>query len=82
MAALIDDNIFLRLAQSNHPPARIAERALNLLHVQGETFNVASQNLIECRVVAIRPRADNGLILARASVYSDFSDQGDIQAVA
>jgi predicted nucleic acid-binding protein len=64
MAALVDTNVLLRLVQPNHPHTAIAERALNLLYSQGETFYVASQNLVEFWVVATRPLTQNGLGLS------------------
>jgi predicted nucleic acid-binding protein len=73
MAVLVDTNVLLRLAQPNHSHAAIAERALNILHSQGETFYVASQNLVEFWVVATRPLVQNGLGLSaeKASIEAE-----------
>jgi predicted nucleic acid-binding protein len=73
MAALVDTNVLLRLAQPHHPHARIAERALNLLHNQGEVFYVASQNLIEFWVVATRPTEENGLGISPGQAFTEIS---------
>ncbi len=73
MAALVDTNVLLRLAQPNHPHAGIAERGLNLLHNQGEVFYVASQNLIKFWVVATRPTAENGLGFSPEQASTEIS---------
>ena len=73
MAALVDTNVLLRLAQPSHPHAAIAERTLNLLHGQGEVFYVASQNLIEFWVVATRSTAENGLGFSPEQASTEIS---------
>jgi predicted nucleic acid-binding protein len=73
MSALVDTNVLPRLAQPNHPHAAAAERALNLLHSQGEGLYVASQNLIEFWVVATRPESENGLGLSTAKAFTEVS---------
>ncbi|MGC9260103.1 MAG: type II toxin-antitoxin system VapC family toxin [Phycisphaerae bacterium] len=58
---LVDTNIFLRLAQIEHPHRQIALDALQLLTLRDqEPFAIASQSLYEMYVVFTRPAKVNG----------------------
>jgi predicted nucleic acid-binding protein len=58
---LVDTNIPLRLAQSDHPHRQVAFDALQLLTLRDqEQFAIAPQSLYEMYVVCTRPANANG----------------------
>ena len=75
MAYLIDTSILARLANTTDAHYVTADRAVTELHQRGEVLHVTSQNLIEFRNLATRPKVVNGLGLsavdaeAKAAVF-------------
>src|SRR3954465_12722121 len=64
MAFLIDTSILVRLANLGDALFPVADHAVVELHRRGESLHITSQNLIEFRNVATRPKSANGLGLA------------------
>jgi len=75
MAHLVDTSVLGRLANTADPFHVVAARAVLELHRRGEVLHVTSQNFIELRNIATRPKALNGLGLsavdaeAKAAVF-------------
>lgn len=61
MRVLVDSNVLLRAAQSDHPHSGLALHALEELTNSDHEVCVVPQILYEFRVVATRPIAENGL---------------------
>ena len=61
MAFLLDTSVLGRLANRVDAEYPIAVNAVMELHRRGETLYLTSQNLIEFRNFATRPRSVNGL---------------------
>jgi len=61
MLYLADTNIFLRLAEPNHPMHAETRSAINALTAKGDSVCVVPQNVIEFWNVATRPADKNGL---------------------
>ena len=66
MAYLVDTSVLARMADRADSKYSIASHAILALHRSGELLHITSQNLIEFRNVATRPRAVNGLGLSAA----------------
>jgi predicted nucleic acid-binding protein len=75
MAHLVDTSVLGRLANTADPFHAVATRAVLELHRRGEVLHVTSQNFVEFRNMATRPKALNGLGLsavdaeAKAAVF-------------
>lgn len=61
MKILIDTNILIRSAQSDHPDSSAALEAVDRIILKGDIPCLVPQNLYEFWVVATRPRDQNGL---------------------
>ena len=61
MAFLVDTNVLLRSADSEHPMNADATNATNILLEQGDDVCIVAQNLIEFWNVYTRPANRNGL---------------------
>ena len=61
MSYLLDTNVLLRLAQSDHPMHSFAVNAITTLRRQEAFLCIMPQNLIEFWTVATRPFNVNGL---------------------
>ena len=70
MAFLLDTSVLGRLANLADPDYLIAVRAIADLHQRGEMLHLTSQNLIEFRNIATRPKAVNGLGYSAAETQS------------
>lgn len=70
MAYLLDTNLLVQLADTQSPFYAIADRAVVILHRQGEVLHLTPQVLIEFRSVATRPKAVNGLEMTVVEVES------------
>jgi predicted nucleic acid-binding protein len=75
MAHLVDTSVLGRLANTADPFHAVATRAVLELHRRGEVLHVTSQNFVEFRNMATRPKTLNGLGLsavdaeAKAAVF-------------
>lgn len=67
MAYLVDTPLLLRLANRRDAQYPVAEKAVEILSLGGETLYIAPQNLIEFRNGATRPVEVNGLGLSIAA---------------
>ncbi len=61
---LLDTNVILRYADSNHAPNPVASQAIETLRKADNLFQIAPQNCIEFWNVATRPLARNGFGMA------------------
>lgn len=61
MRCLMDTNILLRWVQPDHELNRLVHAAVDALRDRDDDVFVATQNLVEFRCVATRPRDVNGL---------------------
>lgn len=66
MAALIETNVFVRLANHADPQYQIADNAIPKLTQRGEELRSTPQSFIEFRSVVTRPANVNGLGLSSA----------------
>jgi predicted nucleic acid-binding protein len=73
MSVLLDTNVLLRLAESNHPMHGDAVQAVAILLGGGESLSVVSQIFYEFWVVATRPPGINGLGLSPARTESELA---------
>ena len=64
MAHLVDTSVLARLANTADPFHAVAAQAVLELHRRGEVLHITSQNLVEFRNMASRPKAVNGLGLS------------------
>jgi predicted nucleic acid-binding protein len=65
MKVLVDTNVLLRLFQSQHPHAPLAEAAIRSLTNNGVQLCIVPQNMYEFWAVATRPLTNNGLGMPR-----------------
>ncbi len=69
---LADTNVFLRLAQPDHPDGKVAFQALRLLGEAGYAISLTPQSCYEYYVVATRPVDRNGLGMTPADAVEDI----------
>jgi predicted nucleic acid-binding protein len=72
VAYLIDTNIILIIAQSNHPMCAESLNALATLRIKKETCYLTHQNLIEFWRSATRPLERNGLGMSLIEAESEI----------
>ena len=74
MRILLDTNILTRIAERTHYQHQLANEAVKLLTIRGETLCLVPQNFYEFWVVATRPIVDNGLGLTPEITLSHLND--------
>ena len=73
MKWLVDTNILLSSAQTDHPVYGNVARVVRVLLSRGDELLVIAQNVIEFWAVATRPIANNGLGLTTAQAAQELT---------